>query len=122
MELTILLLAIAAAGISMMYQYLILPGQLFSFMQRLLIWLQKKRGALPVFLYKRLGGCEVCNTQMFADLIYIMAIILIGNVAWWAILIGYVLFGGLVFYLYQLAVKINAKQPEFPIKKQSIEL
>ena len=57
------LFAFASNGLAKLYLYLIRKGQLFSFMQKPIVYLQDKKNPLAIFAYKSIGGCEVCTIQ-----------------------------------------------------------
>lgn len=103
---TFAVLAFASCGFGNLYLYLIRKGQLLGFMQEVLVWLKPK----STFLYKSLGGCDVCTIQRIADLTFLFMVFLYGftgaiweRVLTWFIL--YCLFGGLTFYASSLAEK-----------------
>ena len=113
--------SISSTGLAMLYLFMIRKGQLFSFMQVPLNYLSDKKGVLAIFLYKSMGGCEVCTIQRFADVSFIV-IILISSIhlhflLWFFI---YCLFGGMVFYASQ--IMNNAKKSEPKKTTQNIEL
>jgi len=68
------LFAFASNGLAKLYLYLIRKGQLFSFMQKPIVYLQDKKNPLAIFAYKSIGGCEVCTIQRFADVAFIVLI------------------------------------------------
>ena len=93
------LFAFASNGLAKLYLYLIRKGQLFSFMQKPIVYLQDKKNPLAIFTYKSIGGCEVCTIQRFADVAFIVLIYMSPiHLHWllWSFL--YCLFGGLSFY------------------------
>ena len=93
------LFAFASNGLAKLYLYLIRKGQLFSFMQKPIVYLQDKKNPLAIFTYKSIGGCEVCTIQRFADVAIIVLIYMAPiHLHWllWSFL--YCLFGGLSFY------------------------
>ena len=93
------LFAFASNGLAKLYLYLIRKGQLFSFMQKPIVYLQDKKNHLAIFTYKSIGGCEVCTIQRFADVAFIVLIYMSPiHLHWllWSFL--YCLFGGLSFY------------------------
>ena len=93
------LFAFASNGLAKLYLYLIRKGQLFSFMQKPIVYLQDKINPLAIFAYKSIGGCEVCTIQRFADVAFIVLIYMSPiHLHWllWSFL--YCLFGGLSFY------------------------
>jgi hypothetical protein len=93
------LFAFASNGLAKLYLYLIRKGQLFSFMQKPIVYLQDKKNPLAIFAYKSIGGCEVCTIQRFADVAFIVLIYMAPiHLHWllWTFL--YCLFGGLSFY------------------------
>jgi len=107
------IMAVSAVGLGQLYLHLIQPLQLLSFMQRALN-LAKERN---VFLYKSIGGCKICTIQRFADVTYILLLI-IHPIAWYYAIAFYMLFGGLVFFFESLN-----HQPVQPIvKSENIEL
>lgn len=114
---TFAVLAFASCGLGNLYLYLIRRGQLLGFMQSVLEWIKPK----STFLYKSLGGCEVCTIQRIADLSFLFMVFLYGftgaiwerALTWFAI---YCLYGGLVFYASALA----SKSPNITSKKLDI--
>lgn len=119
MELLFLISAICTAGISMLWQYCILPNQIFGRVQTLLVWLEPR----SEFWYKRLGGCHVCNLQLFVDIVYWALALIMTSYAWYVLLFWYIMYSGLTFYFYFL-VGGQTKQPhpKFKTETENIEL
>lgn len=107
----------ASCGLGNLYLNLIRPGQLFDFMQPVLVALSKNKKR--VFLYKSLGGCAVCTRQRFADLSFIMLVILFPQ-KWWAVLPLYCLYGGLLFWAQSFVEAVSVKDE--PVRKKSEKL
>lgn len=113
------LFAFASNGLAKLYLYLIRKGQLFSFMQKSIVYLQDKKNPLAVFAYKSIGGCEVCTIQRFADVAFIVLIYMSPiQLHWllWSFL--YCLFGGLSFY----ATMLTQREQTPPKTTQKINL
>ena len=120
---TFFVFALAANGLGSLYLFLIRPGQLLSFVQKPIKYLSDKKGILAKFLYKSIGGCEICTVQRFGDLTFafFVSYFTMPGPTWlvylqWFIL--YCLFGGLLFYFGSIASKNIQPQT----KKQNIEL
>lgn len=120
---TFVAFAFACNGLGNLYLFLIREGQLFSFMQKALKHFEKKN----VFIYKSIGGCETCTIQRFADIAFIVLILLnpirffqngVGNFLTWFFI--YCLFGGLVFYATALVSKNET--PKITKSKPQINL
>mgnify|MGYP006390172165 FL=1 len=93
------LFAFASNGLAKLYLYLIRKGQLFSFMQKPIVYLQDKKNPLAIFAYKSIGGCEVCTIQRFADVAFLVLIYMSPILLHWLLWsFLYCLFGGLSFY------------------------
>ena len=113
------LFAFASNGLAKLYLYLIRKGQLFSFMQKPIVYLQDKKNPLAIFTYKSIGGCEVCTIQRFADVAFIVLIYMSPiHIHWllWSFL--YCLFGGLSFY----ATMLTQREQTPPKTTQKINL
>ena len=120
---TFFVFAMAANGLGNLYIYLIRPGQLFSFMQLPIKYFSDKKGILARFIYKSIGGCEICTIQRFGDMAFafFVSCFVMPGPTWWVCVSWfflYCLFGGLLFYF--TAIASNKNQPQ--TKKQNIEL
>lgn len=95
--LSFVVFCISSYGLSKLYQYLIKEGNLFDFMRMPLTYFQNKNE----FVFKSIGGCEICNTQRFADLTYlVLTIVFYNELSWYLILFNYCMYGGFTFWLY----------------------
>jgi hypothetical protein len=113
-------LCLASVGTGKLYLWLIRPDNLFGFIQPTLVRLQPSNG----FLFKSIGGCDVCTRQRFTELSYILLICLINPLSGWYNVIHFLLFifyGGLAFYLESL-IHYPVANPMPPIQKQKIDL
>lgn len=117
--LTFLVFAFSACGLGKLYLILIRHGQLLSFMQRPLRYLQDRKDPASIFAYKSIGGCDICTVQRFADVAFFFLVYTnqgtfhsntILNILAWFFL--YCLFGGMVFY----ATSLITKDPPQPKK------
>lgn len=109
-------LCIASVGLGKLYAYLIMPGQLMSFMQPVIAEMKHH----SEFIYKSIGGCDVCTRQRFTDLTYVLLIaiapptlpglnIVLNFLLYLAL---YCLYGGLAFYFEAFVTKSPAPIPE----------
>lgn len=109
-------LCIASVGLGKLYAYLIMPGQLMSFMQQVIAEMKHH----SEFIYKSIGGCDVCTRQRFTDLTYVLLIaiapptlpglnIVLNFLLYLAL---YCLYGGLAFYFEAFVTKSPAPIPE----------
>lgn len=119
-ELTFILLYVtlgfSSMGLGMLYLYLIRKGQSLDFMQKLLKLLDDHRNPLSLFLYKSIGGCEVCTIQRFTDLSFVVLMILTPlklHFTLWFIV--YCLYGGFVFFISNTMV--TKTQPKITSEK-----
>jgi len=109
-------LCIASVGLGKLYAYLIQPGQLLSFMQPVIAEMKHHNQ----FVYKSIGGCDVCTRQRFTDLSFLLLItiappiieglILPLNILLYLVL--YCLYGGLAFYFEAFVTQAPAPIPE----------
>ncbi len=113
-------IAVAIAGLTQLYAVCIQPRQIFDFMQKALVYFKDKN----TFLFKRLGGCAVCNLQLFVDLTALILIrIFYIEYAWWQMLLMYFLLTGLTFYFYAIAESLkNRPQQERKIEHENLNL
>lgn len=115
-----LILCLSSVGTGKLYLYLIHPDRLFSFMQPMLQDMKRE----STFLYKSLGGCEVCTRQRFTEFSYLVLVLLTNPFSGWVNLLHFILFilyGGLAFYFDSLTwSKSEPIKPE--IKTKNIEL
>lgn len=120
MELLFLISAISTAGVALLYQYCIQQGQIFDFMQKPLVWLQVRNE----FAYKRLGGCPMCNTQLFSDIVYWILALMLTDLPWYALLFWYVMFSGLTLWFYFLvSYQLKKDEPkQFKTETEHVEL
>ena len=122
MALIFLISAISTAGVALLYQYCIQQGQIFDFMQKPLVWLQPR----SEFWYKRLGGCAMCNMQLFSDVIYWTLALTITDLAWYYLIFWWVMFSGCALWFYFLASYLIKKdQPaptQFKTETEKIDL
>ena len=98
--LLLLLFALFSASLGRLYMYLIQPHQLFGFVQK---WLLSTKSKV---LYKSIGGCEVCTTQRFAELYFILYIVLT-DLNFWLYILLFIGYGSLVFNLGTMKQKVN---------------
>lgn len=121
--LTFLILCAGSVGLGNLYLYLITPGQLFSFMQPVLVSLSKVTTSHKgiEFLYKSIGGCAVCTRQRFTDLSFIFLCFAF-PFNWWFVFPLYAIYGGLAYYLDALNTNKQTNTITPKIKKQNIEL
>ena len=116
-------LCIASIGLGKLYIYLIRPGQLLEFMQPVIAEMKHH----SEYLYKSIGGCDVCTRQRFTDLSYLLLVaiappiipglnIVLNILLYFAL---YCLYGGLAFYFEVFVTKDPAPPP---LKKESITL
>lgn len=118
--LTFFVFAMSANGLGNLYLYLIRDGQLFSFMQKPLIYFSSKKGLISKFIHKSIGGCEICTIQRFGDLSFAFFMsyfsmpgdVIITSISWFAL---YCLYGGLIFYF--SAIASRQAQPKTTSKK-----
>lgn len=107
--LLLILLAFFSAGLGRLYQLLIQPNQLLGFVSKWLVSVRNK------FIFKSFGGCEICNTQRFAELNFVFYIFLT-DLVWWFYIPLFLGYGGFVYWL-------NVKKEINPItKSQNLEL
>lgn len=109
-------LCIASVGLGKLYAFLIQPGKLLAFMQPVIAEMKHH----SEFIYKSIGGCDVCTRQRFTDITYVLLIaiappILPGlnivlNILLYMAL--YCLYGGLAFYFEAFVTKSPAPIPE----------
>jgi hypothetical protein len=122
MAIIFLISAISTAGVALLYQYCIRQGQVFDFMQKPLVWLQPR----SEFWYKRLGGCPMCNTQLFSDVIYWILAVTLTNLAWYYLLFWWVMFSGMTLWFYFLVAyqmkKDEPTQTQFKTETEHVEL
>jgi hypothetical protein len=119
-----IILCIASVGTGRLYLYLIRPGNLFDFIQPLLADLKREN----TFLFKSLGGCDVCSRQRFTELSYILLLAVAPSIFNnYNVFIGigfhivlFCFYGGLAFYFDSLIHNQAGSGPE--IKSQSLEL
>jgi len=110
---SLLVLALSVTGLSKLYAYLIHPNNLFGFVQKWLVWLKDR----SEFTYRSIGGCNVCTTQRFADIFFILHSLYFSTFVWYWYIVVYILFGGLVFFLSGIFDKKNIPTPETITKK-----
>ena len=113
-------IAICVVGLSDLYLHLISKGQFLDIMDSVLMKLKNisdKGSKWALFAFKSLGGCKVCTTQRFADLGFILLVLLFTQ-KWYVWLIAYCLFGGLVFWL--ASFKNNEVNPI--VKSKTIDI
>lgn len=106
--LTYIVFAFSACGLGKLYLFLIRQGQLLSFMQKPLKYFENRNE----FIYKSIGGCDTCTIQRFADVSFVVLVLLnpirfhhylaLTVILWFFI---YCLFGGMVFYATALIYK-----------------
>lgn len=106
--LLLLTFSLFSASLGRLYQYLIQPTQLLGFVAKLLPKIKNQ------FVYKSIGGCEVCTTQRIADLYFILYIYLT-DLAWCIYIPLYIGHGAFVFWL-------NIKRSATIVKSQNLEL
>lgn len=119
------ILCLSSVGLGKLYIYLIQPGRLFQFMQHVLVELKNE----SQFLYKSLGGCDVCTRQRFTDLSYVILLVIspsvFSNHHYITIgllhLIMYCFYGGLAFY-FESIITIQHTQSQPPTKTTNIEI
>lgn len=115
-----LILCVASVGTGKLYLWLIHPERLFSFMQPLIQEMKNE----STFLYKSIGGCEVCTRQRFTEFSYLLVLFLSNPLHGWYNLMHIVLFvfyGGLAFYFDSLTWDKEAQEKPI-IKSQTIDL
>lgn len=115
-----LILCVSSVGTGKLYLWLIHPERLFSFMQPLIHEMKNE----STFLYKSIGGCEVCTRQRFTEFSYLLVLFLSNPLHGWYNLIHIVLFvfyGGLAFYFDSLTWPKEPKERPI-IKSQTIDL
>ena len=110
-------MGVCVVGLSDLYLHLISEGQFLDIMNKPLYKLQQKESKLAKFAFKSLGGCKVCTTQRFADLGFILLVLLFTQ-KWYVWFISYCLFGGLVFWL--ASFKKNEVTPI--VKTKTVEI
>jgi len=120
-----ILLCLSSVGLGKLYIYLIQPGRIFQFMQHVLVELKNE----APFIYKSIGGCDVCTRQRFTDFSYIILLIItppiFGGFHYITIgllhLIMYCFYGGCAFYLESLITNVpTIEQPK--TKTTNIEI
>jgi hypothetical protein len=121
LEFTLLFAVFSASsvGVGKLYLHLIKPGELFDFMQNILVEFKHENN----FLYKSFGGCELCTRQRFTEVSYILLVAICNPFNGWYNLFHlalFILFGGLSYFLDSLVPRIT-DQPQI-IKSQKLEL
>jgi hypothetical protein len=113
-------IAIGVAGIGRLYAYCIQPGQIFDFMQSVLVWLQTRNK----FWFKRLGGCAVCTIQNFIDITFLFVWWHLHTfLNWYQLLGSYLFLSGIAFYFYALIENTkHHEQTELKTETETIEL
>lgn len=97
--LTFVVFCIGSFGLSNLYLYLIKQGNLFSFMNKYLLYFKNKNE----FIFRSIGGCSICTTQRFADLSFIfLSSIYFDEINKFYLLPLYCLYGGFTFWLFGL--------------------
>lgn len=122
-----LVLCASSVGTGRLYVWLIREGNLFEFMQPVISYFKDKN----TFLYKSLGGCEICNRQRFTDLSYILLLLIspsITNGVHWSVsflvyFALYIFYGGLAFFLESFIIIQSMRNIDAPtVKTQNIEI
>ena len=117
-------LCLASVGLGKLYSYMIQPGQILAFMQPVIAEMKHHNQ----FIYKSIGGCDVCTRQRFTDMSYIFLIMIMPpilpdtNQVLLAIIyiFLYCLYGGLAFYFEAFVTQEPQQHPV--IKSSKIEL
>lgn len=104
----LLTFSLFSASLGRLYQYLIQPSQLFGFVSKMLPKIKN------LYIYKSIGGCEICTTQRIADFYFILYICLT-DLHWWLYIPLYLGHGGFVFWL-------NIKRSSPIVKSQKLEM
>lgn len=113
-------LCIASVGTGRLYLWLIRPNNLFGFIQPLLVELQNE----STFLYKSIGGCDVCTRQRFTEFSYLLVLFACNPLHGWYNLIHiplFVFYGGLAFYFESL-VTIPSQAPKMEVKTKHLDI
>lgn len=120
-----LILSMSAVGLGKLYMYLIQPNQLFEFMQPILA----EAKYINVFLYRSIGGCEICTIQRFNDFSFIILLSITeplfpelhNLIRVLLYIVFYVLYAGLSYYFLNLiSVKQNQEKPK--IEKSTLHV
>ena len=105
--------AVAAVGVGNLYLYMIRDGQLLGFMQHVIDEYKANQ-----FIYKSIGGCNVCTRQRFVEIVYVVFLFASQmDWFWWSAIIGYILFSGVAFYMDSLT-----KQSAVDVKKEKLSI
>lgn len=113
-------IAIGVAGIGQLYAYCIQPGQIFGFMQSVLVWLQTRN----TFWFKRLGGCSICTIQNFIDITFLFVWWHLHTfLNWYQLLGSYLFLSGIAFYFYGLYEYLKQRpQTKLKTEIENVEL
>jgi len=105
--------SVASVGVGNLYLFLIRDGQLLGFMQHVIEEYKANQ-----FIYKSIGGCNVCTRQRFVEIVYVVFLFTCEcQVYWWSAIIGYILFSGVAFYMDMLT-----KQNAVDVKKENLSI
>ena len=122
---TYLVMSMAAVGTGKLYMYLIQQGQLFKFMQPIIAECKH----INDFLFRSIGGCEVCTIQRFNDLSYIILLSITDDIFFeshilislFGYFILYIFYAGLSFFFYSLvSIQRSIEKPK--IEKSTIHV
>lgn len=111
-----LVFSMSAVGTGKLYMYLIQPNQLFAFMQPVI----SEAKFINNFLYRSIGGCEICTIQRFNDFAYIVLLSITDSIlpdsslviVITAYIILYIMFAGLSYFMYSLIQVRNIQHPK----------
>lgn len=120
--LSLVMLSVAIVGIGKLWAFIIYPGRIFGFIDKWIIYAeQKEQGSgnpfLWQFIYKSLGGCEICNRQRITELMMLGYILINPGLKWYAYLFEYMLLCGFVWYS---AAAFEFMQNRKPIERKKV--
>lgn len=117
-SLLFLILCVSSVGTGRLYLWLIKPDNIFEFMQPFLVDMKREN----TFIYKSLGGCDVCTRQRFTELSYLLLVTICNPFnGWynWFHLALFIFYGGLAYYF----DSFNSHPGKIPpVHSQTLEL